>query len=518
MSPDQLKDDQLDDERLDDSQVGDATEDEAAEDESAESKKLELEVEVKSPSACERRVVVTIPREDIDRYFDEALGELTPKASVPGFRVGRAPRKLVEARYRKEMKDQVKGSLLMDSMEQISEEQEFTAISEPDFDLEAIEIPDEGPMTFEFDIEVRPEFDLPQWRGLKVVRSVREFTDEDIAQRINQILERFGKLVPHKGAAEDGDYLTLNITCRHGEEIVAEDSEVVVRSMPKLSFRDAQFDGFDKLMRGVKAGETRQAKVQLTHDAPNEALRGEQVEVEFEVLEVKKLELPELTAEFLEEMGDFESREDLEKTVRSELVRQLEYRQARQIRQQIIQSLTASADWELPPGMLKRQAARELERAILELRRNGFSEPEIRARENQLRQNSAKSTAEALKEHFILERIAEEEEIDADAGDYEMEIALIAAQSGQTARRVRAQLEKRELMDVIRNQIVERKVIGLVRDSANFKDEPYEMKVDDTEAVDFAAGGAEEEDIPEAQYAPESKPNPSTLAQSRQHD
>ena len=91
-----------------------------------------------------------------------------------------------------------------------------------------------------------------------------------------------------------------------------------------------------------------------------------------------------------------------------------------------------------------------------------------------LRQNSTASTATALKEHFILERIAEEEKLDVEEGDYDKEIFLIAAQSGESPRRVRAQLEKRGLMDVLRNQIIERKVLELVQSEAKFKDEPYE--------------------------------------------
>ncbi len=100
-----------------------------------------------------------------------------PTAAVPGFRAGRAPRKLVETRFRKDVGEQVKGTLLMDSMTQVTEDEEFSAISEPDFDFDAVEVPDEGPMTFEFDIEVRPEFDLPKWKGLKIERPVREFSD-----------------------------------------------------------------------------------------------------------------------------------------------------------------------------------------------------------------------------------------------------------------------------------------------------------------------------------------------------
>jgi trigger factor len=458
-------------------------------DEDEAKQKLELDVQVTSPGACERHVTVTISRDDIDRYFDDAFGELMPTASVPGFRIGRAPRKVVENRYRDEVSDQVKSALLLDSLEQISEEQRFTAISEPDFDLEAVEVPREGPMTFEFSIEVRPEFDLPKWKGLSLKRPVRDFTDADIDEQLEQMLSRYGQLVPHDGAAEEGDYLSVNITASADGKQAAHEPEAVVRVRPNLSFRDARLEGFGKLMKGAKEGDKRTAEVTLSKDAPNTDLRGKKVELEFEVLGVKKLKLPELTEDFLQEIGGFKSEDELREAIRMNLTRQLEYQQQKIARSQISSLLTKSADWELPQGLLERQSARELERAVMELRRSGFSEAEIRARENQLRQNSTSGTATALKEHFILERIAEEEKLDVDDADYDKEIFLIAAQSGESPRRVRAQLEKRGLMDVLRNQIIERKVLELVQSEAKFKDEAYEPQKTDTEAISIAAGG-----------------------------
>jgi trigger factor len=242
-------------------------------------------------------------------------------------------------------------------------------------------------------------------------------------------------------------------------------------------------------MKGVKGGDNRTAELTLSKDAPNEDLRGKKINLEFEVLDVKKLKLPELTEDFLQELGGFTSETELRDAIRKNLQRQLEYQQQKIARTQISALLTKSADWELPPGLLQRQSARELERAVMEMRRSGFSEAEIRARENLLRQNSTTSTATALKEHFILERIAEEEKIAEEESDYEKEIFLIAAQSGESPRRVRAQLEKRGLMDVLRNQIIERKVLELVQSQAKFKDEPYAPEKSDTEAISMAAGG-----------------------------
>ena len=344
-------------------------------------------------------------------------------------------------------------------------------------------------MTFEFRLEVRPDFDVPNWKGMELRRPSHDFSEKDIDQQLEQMLARFGQLVPYDGEVGDGDYLTVNITSTSAGKQVAAEQEQIVRVRPTLSFIDGKLEGFADLVAGVKAKEKRSAEITLTEDAPNEALRGEKVSVEFEVLEAKTLKLPELTPEFLQEIGNYPSEEDLRTAVQENLQRQLEYRQQQLAREQITASLTKSADWELPPGLLQRQSSRELERATMELQRSGFSEAEIRARENQLKQNSTASTATALKEHFILEKIAEEENIDVEQGDYEKEVGLIALQSGESPRRVRAQLEKRGMMDVLRNQIIERKVLELVQAAAKFKDEDYVPAKATDEAIQMAAGG-----------------------------
>lgn len=462
-----------------------------------EPQKLSLEVDVAKPGACERRITVKVSREDIDRYLDDAFSDLMGTASVPGFRSGRAPRKLVEQRFKDEIADQVKGSLLMDSLAQVSEEEDFAAISEPDLDLEAVEIPEEGPLTFEFSIEVRPEFDLPKWKGLKLKRPVHEYSAEEIDAQVEQMLSKYGQLVPHDAPAKEGDYLVVNLRGTADGKEVSSDEERVVRLRETLSLVDGTVEGFLKLADGAKEGDKLSTKVTLTPHAPNAELRGKEVDLEIEVLEVKQLRLPELTEDFLAEIGDFKTEGDFRDAVQKNLERQLEYSQQQKARGQISELLTESADWELPPGLLKRQSVRELERAVMELRRSGFSEAEIRARENELRQNSGASTSAALKEHFILERIAEEENVEVEDGDYDREIFLMSMQSGESPRRVRAQIEKRGLMDVLRNQIIERKVMELVQGEAKFVDEPYDPPKTTTEAIPFAAGGAEG-DIPEA--------------------
>ncbi|REJ66405.1 MAG: trigger factor [Planctomycetota bacterium] len=474
---------------------------------------MDLEVSISSPSACQRHVEVTIPRSIVDRYLDNAFGEMMDTAQVPGFRVGHAPRKLIEVRFRKEVAEQVKGTLLMDAMAQVNEDHDLTAISEPDLDLDAVTVPDDGPMQFAFDLEVRPEFEMPNWKGLKIERPTADFGDDEVDRQLRSVLSRYGRLAPSEEPAAADDFVVVNVRATHDGKTLADANEQSLRVRPTLSFFDGKLEKFDQLMIGAKPGDKKTGKVELSKDAASEELKGKSVDVEFEVLEIKKLELPELNEAFLQQMGNFETEADLRDAIKDNLERQLEYRRQQSARQQITQLLTEAAEWELPPELLRRQSERELQRSVLELQRSGFSDEDIRAHENELRQNSATATARALREHFILERIAEDQDVEAEPGDYDREVALIAMQSGESPRRVRAQLEKRGMMDSLRNQIIERKVIELVEAEAKFKDVPLEEDSGEVETIALAAGGSQQE-IPEA-----TKPDePKELAAPKEHD
>ncbi|MCE9631764.1 MAG: trigger factor [Planctomycetia bacterium] len=464
---------------------------------------LNLDVAIDTVSTCQRRVKVTIPREDIDRFRDEALGELMPTAFLPGFRPGRAPRRLVSSRFKSELSDQIRSKLLTTAMTQVSDQQKLSPISEPELDVNAVLLPDNGPMTFEFSIEVRPEFELPKWKGLSISRPAREITDADVDEALAGHLRERARFVPHDGVPALGDLIVASLVFKDGDRVLsqADEAEIVVRE--KLSFADAELPGFAKLVAKSKPGTSVTATVKVSDEAALEDVRGKDITMELKVLDVKRLELPEMTPALLEELGGFESADALRVAVRKQLEGQLEWHQRRQVRQQVASALTASASWELPPALLRRQAQRELERAILELRRSGFDDDSIRRYVNELRQTVMASTARALKEHFILERIAEDEGIADTAADYDEEIRAVAAQSGEPPRRVRASLERRGLMDVLRNQIIERKTIDLITSQASFKDTPFEFGRADAEAIDHAVCGSVvgEEEIPIATQA-----------------
>jgi len=451
---------------------------------------LTLDITVTNPSACERHVVVKIAAEDIQRYKDDAFDELVTTAQVPGFRPGNAPRKLVEKRFRDEVSDQIKGSLIMDAMTQVSDQEDFSAISEPQFDFDAVQVEDDGPLTFEFNVEVRPEFEMPQWQGLQLERIEHEYSDEDVTDRTNHLLRRYGDLDSHDSAIEADDLVTINIVFSDGDEELSRLEETRCPVQDTLVFRDGQIAGFADAMSAAGKGKTVSSEAVMSESHQNEGLRGKSVQAEITITEVERIQLPELTDKFLQDVGGFKSADDMRDVVRDELQRQLEYHRDQRTRTQITDLLTESADWELPQAMLKRQSQRELQRTILELQSSGFSNDEIRMHMNRLQHDLMGSTEKALKEHFILERIAEEHELEASHAELDMHIELLARQQNVPARRIRARLDKQGDMDAVRNQIVERKAIALIMDKAEFTDVPLEEDVDeDSFAVAHDIGG-----------------------------
>jgi trigger factor len=389
----------------------------------------------------------------------------------------------------------------MDSLQQITEGGEFSAISEPDMDYGAVKLPDAGDFTFEFRIEVRPEFDTPKWEGLALDKTVYSITDTEVDQQLARTLERVTAGEAFDGEASLGDRVVLSATFTLNGRQVSKIDEELVTVRKRLSLADCIIENFGELIVGAKEGDKLNTKVKVLDTSSNTAFRGVEVDVEFEIIEIRRVNVEGLNAQTLESLG-FDSTEELRTFVKTELEKQAEYYQNQLLREQITKKLTEGAVWELPPSLVRRQTERELQRRVLELRRNGFTDDQIRSVINGMRRNAEELTQNALREHFVLEKIAESLSIEPTEEEYDDEIEQIADQSDLSARQVRAKLERTGQMDALRNQILERTVIKRIVDAGNvntiqgdsiLKAEPDEF------AVEFLVAPVSQA-LPEAKY------------------
>jgi trigger factor len=452
--------------------------------------KLTQTVELKDIGPCKKHIRVSVDRSDLDKRLQEKFKELVVDSNVAGFRPGKAPRKIVEKRYQKEVGDQVKAEVLLQSLEQLADEHDVAPLSAPNIDPFKIELPKEGPLVYEFEVEVRPQFDLPSYKNLKIRRPVHTYSDEEVAEEKRRILAPHGQIVPKEsGSVEVGDIITTDITSRDGDRLLNELKELTVRVEPRLAFKDGVAEKFGEQVAGAKAGDKRVVDLTLSTSVSDATLQGKTVKATFDIKDVKTLRLPELTHEFLHEFG-VHTEDQLDELVRVVLQRRLEYRQRQSAREQVLSQISAASSWELPHDLLIRQARKSLARRIMEMRSEGISEEEIRGRQRILEQDILQNTALALKEHFVLQKIAEVEKIDVDEDDLNDEIERIADQYQESPRRVRARLEKEDMMEALAAELIERKALDLILDSAEYEDVPLDPK------KDAAVGTIEEQGVP----------------------
>jgi trigger factor len=419
----------------------------------------------------------------------DAVDELSETAEVPGFRVGRVPKALLQKRFREEIAGQVKQKVLLQSLEQLSDDNSIDPINQPDIDVDSLDIPESGEFRYEFDVEVRPEFEIPDYKGFTIDRPSGAISDDEFNAFRQQFLESYASREGVERAAEKGDFVTCDLTFVHKGKTIRESEGVALQLRPSLRFQDSALEGFDELVAGCSAGDKVEAKLTVSVQSPVVEMRGEEVELTIEVKEVQQQVLPQLDKEFLERL-DCESVEELDEQIKASLERQIEFNQRQSARQQVLEKITDSATWDLPESLVQQQTENALRREILEMSQAGFTREQISARENQIRQSAIDNTRQALKEHFVLDRIATKEEIECDPSDIERELLMMAFQSGEPLRRIRARMVKSGMMENMEAQLRERKAIDFILEHASFNDVEREPLAENSVATaQFAVCG-----------------------------
>jgi trigger factor len=254
-----------------------------------------------------------------------------------------------------------------------------------------------------------------------------------------------------------------------GGQVIGNLKEALFQVDDQLVFKDGVAQRFADGVCGAKIGDKREIEITLSDATANPALRGRVVKAMLEIKDVKTTRMPELTEDILRELG-VRSEEQLHERVRVLLEKRLEYQQRQSAREQVLALITGSSAWELPQDLLLRQARKHMARKVMEMKEAGMTDDDIRGRQRLLEQDVLRSTALALKEHFVLQKIVELEKIEVSDDEINLEIERLADLEKSTPRRVRARFEKEDLLEILAAQIVERKALDLILDNAEYEE------------------------------------------------
>jgi trigger factor len=462
--------------------------------------KIQNKVTIEDVGPCKKKVIIEVPQEAINAIADKQYENLRREVVLPGFRKGRAPRRLLEKRFGKETSEQIKLQLLADASDTAVKDNNLNVLRDPDIDYEKIELPATGSMRFEFEVEVRPEFELPKLEGIPVEKTIFEVTKENIDNEVEQLRTWSGLWTPKEDdAAELNNQIIANATLKAEdaeEEEKLDNIEIYVR--PNGAVGAIQVEKLDELLIGVKVGQTKKTTVDVPKTYFKEEYRGKKVNIQITVKDIKWLKPAELNENFFHRFG-VENENDLHGKISESLKRRLEQQSREQMSQQIYKYMLDNTNFDLPTDVVADQANIILQRQYTYLLRQGLQAEKVEEQMEQLRAGSEDQAKEQLKTFFIMDKVAEKLGIDVTDEEINGHIAQLAHQRGQRPEKMKDAMLRDGSLAQFRLQVCEDKCITKLLESAKITEVKSEKKTEKAVKTEKTAKKTDEKTVEKAE-------------------
>ena len=416
----------------------------------------DMEFSVQDAGPCRKRVSVSIPPGLVADAFDKSYKNLIKTVPIPGFRQGRAPRKLVEKRFGSQVAGEVKQSLLDDAFAKALKQNDLSPIADPELKIDAIEVTPGEKLDFDFTITVKPEFELPDLKGIEVAVPSADPSKDELEAALLDLRKRKATLRPvEKGPIEHGDVVSLSVRGLDGErEVFHEESLNYEVGTSWLGGLVAE--GLDDALLGGEAGATAESKAYAPPHEENHPLAGLELAISAEVLDFKRPDLPQLD-DALAKSFDFDDKDELIAQVTKDLQRHKEREREKRIEHLALMELEHQCGFELPQDWIEKEADELARRAAYELQMQGKSDEAIATKVAEIKARRAEESARELRAFFILDKIVDKERILVTETEVKSAVALIAAHNDRTPEQMYATLRDAGRLGSLRNQLRESK-------------------------------------------------------------
>jgi len=260
-----------------------------------------MSFEITEIGPCKKRAEFELTNKDVQESFDEVYSEICETISFPGFRKGKVPRALVAKKYGKDIIGEVKEKLISRTFYEMVEDKELEIISQPAFDEKGKALEEGQDFSFSVSFEVKPEFELPEYKGIELQKEVKEVDDENIKQTQQNLLRSHASLQEVDEALEANDYPVLNLDVKDESGEVVHHNHGFVCALETARIDIFSVEGLADALKGKKKGDS----VDIDHDVADpfdakEELAGKKVTLHVEIDTVKRLVEPEFNEEFLQ--------------------------------------------------------------------------------------------------------------------------------------------------------------------------------------------------------------------------
>jgi trigger factor len=410
----------------------------------------------------------------VDEAFAAVTKNFSKHAKMSGFRPGKAPEAMVVKQYAKDIEEEVKRKLMGDTYRQGIKDQKLSVVGYPD--IEEIQFARGQPLQFAATIEINPEFELPEYRGLVAKREPAIVTEEDVTKAIDALRGQAATFQKVNRAVQEGDYVVINYTGTSEGKPLTEIAPAARGLTEQKGFwvevkPDSFIPGFAQQLIGANAGEKRAVTVDFPADFVTPQLARKKGDYEVEVVEVKEKVMPPLDDAFAKTYGA-ETLDKLREGVRKDLQNEVNLRQKRSIRNQLVKTLSDQLQFDLPESTLQVETRNVVYEMVSENQRRGIPKELIEAKKDEIYNAATGIAKERLKISFVFHKISEKEGIRADQNEMNTRITLMAQANQMAPQKFLQELEKRQGLTEVYQQIIHEKVLDFLHENARIEDVP----------------------------------------------
>jgi trigger factor len=433
-----------------------------------------MNVTVDHLGPCKKLVRVEVPVEKVNEAFEEVTGHFQKAAQLPGFRPGKVPRHLIVKSFDQKIHEEARRKLFQESFRHAMDQEKLRVITT--LNVEDQQFGRGTPYGYNVTCEVAPEFTLPEYKGLKARRELAVPSDSDVERAMNILREQHVKYNDVDRELREGDIAVVNY---HGttEGKPLTDIAPAARGFAEKQktwiaiAKDSFIPGFAEQLAGAKAGDKRTVQLTLPSDFVVPELANRPTTYEVEILEVKEKILPEVTEEFAKGFGA-SSVDELIAGVRRDLQSELDHRQRRAIRDQLLNGLLRQIDCELPESVVGSETRNLVFNIVNENQKRGIAREVIEDKKDDIYKAASANAKDRIKAAFILGRIAEKEGIKTNEKEVLERVAALAEQNNTTTEKMAKLLQERNAFSEIANELVTNKVLDFLEVNAQIDEVP----------------------------------------------
>jgi trigger factor len=425
-------------------------------------------------SATKREIQIEIPVEDVTRQTDSLIQKYQKVARIPGFRRGHVPASIIRQRFSEEIKTDMVEALIPRFFRQEAERLSLHPVSQPR--VTDLHLHDGEPLRFKAAFEVLPEIKLQGYKDLRADKPEIAVSEADVEQALSDLRERHASFNPVEGRPlADGDFAQVSLDGHpksgESETGAGKSSEGQPVHMDEVLVEIAggnTMPEFTEHLRGTSAGDERTFDVSYPEDTQDKRLAGKTFSYAVKVQAIKQKSLPELNDEFAKQLGEFQTVDDVRKAIRENIESERRHEAEHAAKEKLVGELIQRNDFEVPDSLIEQQIDIRLERGLRALAAQGLTAEQMKKMDlNRLRAGQREQAIHDVRAALLLERVAEEENVQVSDEELNQELEALARQSKQTSEAVRARLTRDGGLDRIRTRIRNEKTLDfLYRQSA----------------------------------------------------